>query len=131
RAVLLPDRGQRFFDRNVIVPRALQASAIAVRSGESWKFFDLGSKYVTPPMLPWQEEGVDGLLADSKPEWLRTPMSSPDKSKEKRTATFTLDESGTLEGDVSIEYTGHLGVERKNSTTMIHRFSVKRTSKKR
>jgi hypothetical protein len=113
RAVLLPDREQRFFDRNVIVPRALRASAIAVRSGETWKFFDLGSKYVTPPMLPWQEEGVDGLLADSKPEWLRTPMSPPDKSKEKRTATFTLDENGTLEGDVSIEYTGHLGVERK------------------
>ena len=113
RAVLLPDREQRFFDRNVIVPRALRASAIAVRSGETWKFFDLGSKYVTPPMLPWQEEGVDGLLADSQPEWLRTPMSSPDKSKEKRTATFTLDENGTLEGDVSIQYTGHLGVERK------------------
>ena len=113
RAVLLPDRGRRFFDRNVIVPGALKPASIAVRSGETWKFFDLGSKYVTPPMLPWQEEGVDGLIADSTPEWLRTPMSPPDKSKEKRTATFTLDENGTLEGDVTIEYTGHLAVERK------------------
>jgi len=111
--VLLPDRGRRFFDRNVIVPGALKPTSIAVRSGETWKFFDLGSIYVTPPMLPWQEEGVDGVIADSTPEWLRTPMSPPDKSKEKRTATFTLDENGTLEGDVSIEYTGHLAVERK------------------
>ena len=41
-------------------------------------------------------------------------MSPPDKSKEKRTAKFKLDENGTLEGDVIIEYTGHLAVERKN-----------------
>jgi hypothetical protein len=113
RAVLLPDRSRRFFDRNVIVPGALRPASIAVRAGETWKFFDLGSLYVTPPMLPWQEEGVEGVIADSTPEWLRTPMSPPDKSKEKRTATFTLDENGTLEGDVSIEYTGHLAVERK------------------
>jgi hypothetical protein len=113
RVVLLPDRGRRFFDRNVIVPGALHPSSIAVRSGETWKFFDLGSIYVTPPMLPWQEEGVDGVIADMTPEWLRTPMSPPDKSKEKRTATFTLSENGTLEGDVTIEYTGHLAVERK------------------
>ncbi len=112
--VLLPDRGRRFFDRNVIVPGALKPASIAVRSGETWKFFDLGSKYVTPPMLPWQEEGVDGVIADAKTEWLRTPMSPPDKSKEKRTASFKLDENGTLEGDVIIEYTGHLAVERKN-----------------
>jgi len=114
RVVLLPDRGRRFFDRNVVVPGALKPASIAVRSGETWKFFDLGSKYVTPPMLPWQEEGVDGVIADDSPEWLRTPMSPPEKSKEKRTATFTLDENGTLEGDVTIEYTGHLAVERKN-----------------
>ena len=116
RVVLLPDRGRRFFDRNVMVPGALKAAAIAVRSAEKqkWNYFDLGSKYVTPPMMPWQEEGVDGLIADENSEWVRTPMSPPDKSKEKRTGKFTLDENGTLEGDVSIEYTGHLAVERKN-----------------
>jgi len=112
--VLLPNRGRRFFDRNVMVPGALKPASIAVRSGERWKFFDLGSKYVTPPMMPWQEEGVDGLIADERSEWVKTPMSPPDKSKEKRTAKLTLDENGTLEGDVTIEYTGHLAVERKN-----------------
>jgi hypothetical protein len=68
RAVLLPDRSRRFFDRNVIVPGALRPASIAVRAGETWKFFDLGSLYVTPPMLPWQEEGVEGVIADSTPE---------------------------------------------------------------
>lgn len=113
RVALLPDRGKRFFERGGYVPGALQPSSIAVRMGETWKFFDLSDKYVTPPMLRWQEEGVDGMTVDSHPEWLKTPMSPPEKSKEKRIAAFRLDENGTLEGDVSIEYTGHLAVERK------------------
>ena len=113
RVALLPDRGRRFFNRNVYVPGALRPTCIVVRLGETWKFFDLSQKYVTPPMLRWQEEGVDGILADSHTEWLKTPLSTPDQSKEKRTATLRLDENGALEGDVTIEYTGHLAVERK------------------
>ena len=113
RIALLPDRGERFFDRNVIIAGALRPAAIAVRQGETWKFFDLVSRYVTPGMLRWQEEGVDGMIADSNPEWIKTPMTPPEKSKEKRVANLTLDENGTLEGDVTIEYTGHLGIERK------------------
>ena len=64
-------------------------------------------------MLRWQEEGVDALIADESPTWVMTPMSPPEKSRETRVATLRLDENGTLEGDVSIEYTGHLAVERK------------------
>ena len=110
---LLPDRGRRFFDRNVVIPGALRPAAIAVRSGETWKLYDPSFKYITPGMLRWQEEGVDGLVAGSRPEWIKTPMSPPDKSKEKRVANLTLSEDGTLEGDVTIEYTGHLAIERK------------------
>jgi hypothetical protein len=113
RIVLLPDRGRRFFDPNVVIPGALSPAAIAVRQGETWKFYDPGFKYVVPGMLRWQEEGVNGMIADQRPEWIKTPMSPPEKSKEKRTAKLTLDENGTIEGDVTIEYTGHLGIERK------------------
>ena len=113
RVALLPDRGRRFFDRGVYIPGALRPSSIVVRLGETWKFFNLSQKYVTPPMMRWQEEGVDGILADSTTEWFKTPMSTHEKSKEKRVAKLSLDENGTLEGDITIEYTGHLGVERK------------------
>jgi Transglutaminase-like superfamily len=113
RVALLPDRGQRLFERDVHIPGALRPSNIAVRSGTSWKFFDPGLQYITPGMLRWQEEGVDALIADERPIWTRTPLSPPEKSKEKRVATFKLDENGTLEGDVTVEYTGHLAVERK------------------
>jgi hypothetical protein len=113
RMALLPDRGRRLFNRNVVIPGALRPVTVAVKFGETWKFFDPGLKYITPGMLRWQEEGVDALIADDRPTWVRTPMSPPEKSKEKRVANLTLDENGVLEGDVTIEYTGHLAVERK------------------
>jgi len=53
------------------------------------------------------------LIAGESPTWTMTPISPPEKSKEKRVANLTLNEDGTLEGDVRIEYTGHLGAERK------------------
>jgi hypothetical protein len=115
RVALLPDRGQRLFDPNVHIPGALRPSNIAVRNGRGWRFFDPGLQYITPGMLRWQEEGVDALIADERPIWTKTPLSPPEKSKEKRTAKFKLDENGTLEGDVVIEYTGHLAVERKRN----------------
>jgi hypothetical protein len=113
RVALLPDRGQRLFDRDVQIPGALRPSNIAVHFGTSWKFYDPGLQYITPGMLRWQEEGVDALIADERPIWTKTPLSPPEKSKEKRVATLKLDENGTLEGDVTVEYTGHLAVERK------------------
>ena len=113
RVALVPDRGQRMFDRDVVISGALRPANLAFRLGDTWKFYDPGLQYITPGMLRWQEEGVDALIVDDTPIWTKTPLSPPDKSKEKRTATLRLDENGTLEGDVTVEYTGHLAVERK------------------
>lgn len=113
RVALLPDRGQRLFTRDELIPGALRPASIAVRFGEVWRFFDPGLLYITQGMLRWQEEGVDALIVDAHPTWVRTPVSPAKKSKETRVANLALDENGTLEGDVTIEYTGHLAVERK------------------
>lgn len=113
RVALLPDRGQRLFDRNVVIPDALRPTNIAVRIGATWRFFNPGFHYITPGMLRWQDEGVDALIADQTPAWVMTPISLPEKSKETRIATLRLDENGTLEGDVSVQNTGHLAVNTK------------------
>ncbi len=113
RLALLPDRGKRFFDRRISIPGALRPANIAVRVGTTWKFFDPGFHYVPTDMLRWQEEGVEALLVAENPTWLITPISPPEKSKETRVATLRLDEDGTLEGDISVQDTGHLAIERK------------------
>jgi len=113
RVALVPDRSKNLFNKNETIPGALRPSNIAVKVGEQWKFFDPGLPYTSQGMLRWQEEGVDALLIDEKPTWLKTPLSPAEKSKEKHTAQMRLDENGTLEGDVTVEFTGHLAVERK------------------
>jgi hypothetical protein len=42
-----------------------------------------------------------------------TPLSGPEKSVIKRRAHLKLVQDGTIEGDVSVEYTGHPAIERK------------------
>jgi hypothetical protein len=110
----LADRGDIFFDPGFPDDYFIKTYDIAVRVGDTWRFYDPASTYVQHGMLRWQEEGEDALISDPKePTWVKTSMSPPERSLEKRTGKFRLLEDGTLEGDVSIEYTGHSGADRK------------------
>lgn len=114
RMVNLADRSDTFFDPGFPDDYFISSYDIAVRVGDTWHFYDPASTFVPHGMLRWQEEGSDALISDPKePTWVRTPMSPPEKSLEKRTGKFRLLEDGTLEGDVRIEYTGHLAVDKK------------------
>jgi len=64
--------------------------------------------------LPWNQEGVWALLvSESGSLWVKTPMSDPDSSVDRRAGRFKLTEDGTLEGDVKIEYTGQSALNYK------------------
>ena len=117
RIVLAPDRGDIFFDADIrSFPNLyfLNPSNIAINVEGTWKFFNPGYNYLPFGMLRWQEEGEQSLITDPKePVWVETPLSPPDKSKVLRRGKFKLLEDGTLEGDVTISYTGHMAIERK------------------
>ncbi len=114
RLALTGDRGDIFFDKSFANGYFLEPSSIAVRVGEKWLFYNPGLAYIPLGMLRWQEEGQQALISDpADPLWTRTPMSAPQKTQEKRTAKLRLLEDGTLEGDVRIEYTGQMAMERK------------------
>ena len=114
RVARLADRSDVFFDKSFPDEYFVQAYDIAVRVGDNWRFYDPASTYVPFGMLRWQEEDQEALLSDPKdPVWVKTPLSPPEKSRQKRIAKLRLDADGTLEGDVRIEYYGHMAVERK------------------
>jgi len=109
------DRSRIFFSREFSDSYFLRSLCIAVKVGDGWMFFDPASRYVPFGMLRWQQEGLKALLADSdNATWVVTQQSAPEKSLEKRTAKLVLTDDGTLEGDVKVEYTGHLAVDLKN-----------------
>jgi len=90
----------------------LDGQAMAIKINNSWKIFDVSRKYLTPGMLPWEEEGVFALVTDSKvPMFVMTPVSSPEASKESRTAMLRLSADGKLAGTVEENYSGHRAEE--------------------
>ena len=108
------NRDDLFFHRDYAEASFLASSFIAVRVGDGWQFFSPAEMYTSFGMLGWPEQNQEALITDAKePIWAKTGLASPDKSVEKRTGKFRLLEDGTLEGDVHIEYTGHLDFERK------------------
>lgn len=114
RIVLSPDRGDLFFDKGMPNSYFIDPHNIAVNVGGTWKFFDPGWNYIPFGMLRWQEEGEQSLITDPKqPVWVDTPLSPPDKSKIQRRAKLKLLDDGTLEGEVTVEYSGHFAIERK------------------
>jgi len=114
RFALSGNRDDMFFNKSLANSSFLASSFIAVKVGDNWEFFSPAEKYTEFGMLGWPEEGVDAMILDPKePLWVSTPMSGPDKSVEKRTAALRLLDDGTLEGDVKIEYSGHLGFDKK------------------
>ncbi len=114
RLAMLADRGDTFFDPGFTHSYFLRNYSVAVKVGAEWRFFDPGTPYIPFGMLRWQEEGQQALICDAKTAgFVSTPITPPEKSVEKRTATLKLSEDGTIEGDVRIEYTGHLAVGKK------------------
>lgn len=108
------DREDIFFNQSFVDDYFVEPSSIAVKVGDEWRLFNPGMAYITFGMLRWQEEGQQTLITDEKaPVWIASPMSGPEKSVERRTGKFKLAEDGTLEGDVKIEYTGHLAADVK------------------
>ena len=107
------NRDSFFFHKNLANSYFLGSAFIAVKVGDNWQFFSPAEMYTEFGMLGWPEEAQDALLLDKEPVWISIPLSGPEKSLENRSAKFKLSEDGTLEGDVRIEYSGHLGFDKK------------------
>ena len=114
RAAILSDRSDIFFDKNFTNSYFLRTIDVAVKVGSEWRFFEPGTPYIPFGMIRWQQEAIPALILDPKEAaFAQTPVTPPNKTVQKRTGALKLSEDGTLEGDVRIEYTGHLAVEKK------------------
>lgn len=114
RVVEMSDRSDVFFNINFANGYFMRLHAVAVKLEDQWRFFDPSSAYIPFGMLAWKKEGQEGLVLDPKDSvFMTTPLSSPEKSREKRTAKLRLSEDGTLEGDVRIEYYGQAAADKK------------------
>ena len=116
RLAMLPSRSDVAFDAGLMLPQLLRQAVVAVRDGETWRFLDPTNTYAPNGHLVWRQEMLGALVPDEKGVVSAlTPTSPPDFTVRKRVATLVLSEDGTLEGDVTTEYTGHRGMNLKES----------------
>jgi hypothetical protein len=114
RLALLPSREDVTFKGAWMLKQLLTDRAVAVRDGDHWRFLDPTNEYAPDGHLAWTQEMVPALIGDDDAlVWATTPTSPPEWSVRSRTATLHLSEDGTLEGDVTTEFTGHLGMDLK------------------
>jgi len=107
RIAFASDRSEMFFKPEMRNESFIHPAAIAVKAGDKWRFFNPGTKFLTYGMLLWYEEDVWALLVGEKIyTWVQIPFTPHQMTVARRTGKFKLAEDGTLEGDVTIEYTG-------------------------
>jgi hypothetical protein len=114
RLALTADHNSMAFDPALADTYFLDMVCVAVKVGDGWRFCDPSETYLPYGMLNWRAEGQQALVTDPKASvFVQTPVTDPAKSVETRTATLKLADDGTLEGDVRIEYSGHVGAAYK------------------
>ena len=101
-------QGINFDPRILNVGIMLGFSSIAVKVDGNWRYFSPGIYFTTYGMLSWQEEGQTALITDpDEIKWAKIPISPPESTLTKRRGRFQLTDDGTLDGELSVEYTGH------------------------
>lgn len=112
RLAVMPDREEFIAPPAMKQPYFLSTLATAVKNGTSWRFVDVANQHARDGHLRWQQETTYALVLDGKaPAFLSVGMSQPEMSAARAKGTFTLLPTGTLEGELAIEYTGHLATQ--------------------
>jgi uncharacterized protein DUF3857 len=104
-------RGQYFFDRRSMEHHKLNANLVRVKLNGKDLYFDPGAAFTPFGMLTWSETGTPGLCLDKDGgTWVTTALPDSSQSRIQRTAKLKLTDNGSLEGKVTLTYTGLQGM---------------------
>ena len=113
RLLRAPSHDDWFFDRNAMLDGYFVPNLqVAVRLDGRWECFYPATAYLPWDMVPWDQEAQPGLLCDADSSgFVETPVAPPERTRATRTGTLTVADDGTLEGDVTLGFAGHLNEE--------------------
>jgi hypothetical protein len=107
RPALVASRAEHFFNPKRMDSRELDANLVVVKLNGKDSFFDPGAAFTPYGLLPWVETGVNGRLLDKDGgSWVETPLPPSSATRIDRTANLQLSEDGSLEGKVTVSYSG-------------------------
>ena len=105
--VLVSTRDDTFFDPRLMNARELNTCVVLINLDDSAVYLDPGTPFMPFAYLPWSETGVKGLrLGIDGGQWVTSTVPGAAESRVERKVTMKLTPSGTLEGKVTVTYSG-------------------------
>ena len=105
--VLISTRDKHFFNRKLKNPYLLNATVVLVNLNGKDLYLNPGNPFAPFGLLPWYEMAVAGLrIGKDDGTWITTTTPEPSDAGMERKATLQLNDSGELEGNVTVTYKG-------------------------
>ena len=112
--VQVSDRRERFFAKEWTSVRQIDNLIASVTLNGADVYLEPGTRFCPYGFLRWNHTATDGLKLDKRGgTFVKAPPVTYDKSVIRRTAQATLEENGTLKGNVSIEFKGAEALEHR------------------
>ena len=106
-AVLISRRNEYFFNPGLMNPNELNDNVVLVKLNGKEVYCDPGTKFTPLGLLPWSETAVKGLRLDKDGgSWVTTSLPQSAASRIERKADLKLRDDGTLEGKLTITFSG-------------------------
>jgi len=112
--VYIATRDDHFFFRNLMKASDLNTNVVLVKLNGKDLYLDPGTAFTPFGLLPWSESDVPGLKLDKDGgTWVTTSMAESSESRIERKANFKVTSDGSLEGKLTVTYTGLEALDRR------------------
>ncbi len=113
--VIVATRDVRFFDYRIQNPADLNSNVALVTLHGKEIFLDPGTAFTPFGLLPWSETAVRGRRLDKDGgTWVQTPLTEAAESRVERKGNLKLATNGTLEGKITVTFTGEEALWRRH-----------------
>ena len=113
--VIVSTRDVRFFNYRTQNPAELNSNVVLVTLNGKEMFLDPGTAFAPFGLLPWSETAVKGRRLDKDGgTWVETPLTETAESRVERKGNLKLATNGTLEGKITVTFTGHEALWRRH-----------------
>ena len=107
-------RNEYFFHKDRLNSAELDANVVLVKLEGKELYFDPGAAFTPFGLLPWVESGVVGLKLDKDGgKWITTSLPDSDAARVERKGDLKLLDDGSLEGKLTVTWTGLEGMWRR------------------
>lgn len=114
--VMVSKRDRHIFRQSLQNPHDVDGYVVELTLAGKPLFLDPGCQFAPYGQLPWYETGVEGRRLDRNGgTWERTTIFDSKSSGVVRSAKLKLNAHGSLEGDVTVTYSGEMALVRRTS----------------